>query len=62
MFCGSRAGGRSAAVLYGLIGTCKLQGVNPEAWMRDVIRRIRRHPADQLDELTPRIWKTAQSN
>ena len=60
MFCGSRAGGRSAAVLYGLLGTCKLQGVNSEAWLRDVISRIRSHPDDRMDELTPRIWKTAQ--
>jgi len=58
MFCGSRTGGKQAALLFGLIGTCKLQGVNPEAWLQDVLRRVRRHPKDSMSELTPRIWKT----
>ena len=47
----------SAAVLYGLLGTCKLQGVNGEAWLRDVLVRLPNHPTDRLAELTPRLWK-----
>jgi transposase len=55
-FCGGEAGGHWAARLYGLLGTCKLQGVEPFAWLSDVLDRVRDHPADRMDELTPRIW------
>jgi len=39
-FCGSDRGGKRAAAIYTLIETAKLNGVDPEAWLRDVLRRI----------------------
>ena len=56
-FCGAEPGGHWAARLFGLMNTCKLQGVNPHAWLRDVLERVRIHPADRMAELTPRQWK-----
>ena len=58
-FCGSEAGGAWAATLYGLLGTCKLQGISPFTWLKDVLERVRDHPADRMDELTPRVWAAA---
>lgn len=53
LFCGSDTGGERAAAIYSLIGTAKLNGLNPEAYLRDVIARIADHPANRLDELLP---------
>jgi len=53
LFCGSDAGGERAAAIYSLIGTAKLNGLNPEAYLRDVIGRIADHPANRLDGLLP---------
>lgn len=61
LFAGSDAGGRRAAILYSLIGTCQLVGVEPFAYLRDVIAKIPSHPNRRLPELTPRGWKTAQA-
>ncbi|MCP4038116.1 MAG: IS66 family transposase [bacterium] len=55
-FCGSENGGAWAARLYGLLGTCRLQGKNPFDWLEDVLNRVRDHPADDMAELTPRLW------
>jgi len=59
-FCGSEGGGQRAARLYGLLGTCRLQGVDPFTWLRDVLQRVRRHPPERMAELTPRGWKQAR--
>jgi transposase len=56
-FCGSDRGGERAAAIYTLIETAKLNGVDPEAWLRDVLRRINDHPASRLAELLPWNWK-----
>jgi hypothetical protein len=53
LFFGSDAGGDRAANLYTLIGTAKLNGIDPEAYLRFVIERIAEHPANQLDALLP---------
>lgn len=58
-FCGSEAGGKWAATFYGLLGSCKLQGKNPFAWLSDVLDRVRDHPQDRMEELTPRLWTPA---
>jgi transposase len=60
-FLGSEGGGDWAARLFGLLGTCKLQGVDPYAWMKDVLERVRDHPPDRVAELTPRNWKAARA-
>jgi transposase len=60
IFCGSPAGGRRAAILYSLVVSCKLQGIDPFAYIRDVLTRIRTTPTSRIDELTPRGWKQAR--
>jgi transposase len=55
-FCGSDRGGERAAAIYTLIATTKLNGIDPEAWLADVLRRINDHPASRLDELLPWNW------
>jgi len=56
-FAGSDAGGRRAAALYTLIETCKMNGVDPRAWLADVLDRLPGHPARRIDELLPWNWK-----
>ena len=57
LFCGSDRGGQRAAVMYSLIGTAKLNTVDPQAWLADVLARIAGHPARHLDELLPWNWR-----
>ena len=57
LFCGSDRGGERAAAMYSLIITCKMNGVDPQAWLADVLARIADHPAHRLDELAPWNWK-----
>jgi len=42
--------------MYSLITTAKLSGVDPQAWLANVLRRINEHPASRLDELLPWNW------
>jgi transposase len=56
LFCGSDRGGQRAAVMYSLIVTAKMNGVDPQAWLADVLSRIATHPAHRLDELLPWNW------
>ncbi|MFC3323614.1 IS66 family transposase [Mesorhizobium cantuariense] len=58
LFCGSDRGGQRAAVIYALIGTAKLNNVDPQAWLTDVLHRIAGHPANRLDELLPWNWRS----
>ncbi|WP_449301420.1 IS66 family transposase [Parasedimentitalea psychrophila] len=51
LFMGSESGGKSAANAYTLIETCKLDGVNPEAWLASVLERIQDHPVSRINEL-----------
>lgn len=58
LFAGSDGGGHRWAVLCSLIETCKLNDVEPYAWLRDVLTRmVDGHPANRLDELLPWAWK-----
>ena len=59
LFCGSDRGGQRAAAMYGLIVTCKMNGIDPRAWLADVLARIAGHPAHRLDELLPWNWRKA---
>lgn len=56
LFCGSDRGGQRAAILYTLIQTARLNDVDPQAWLADVLARIADHPAARLDELLPWNW------
>ncbi|HEX6610354.1 MAG TPA: IS66 family transposase [Hyphomicrobiaceae bacterium] len=60
LFCGSDRGGQRAAVAYSLIQTCRLNDVDPQAWLADVLARIADHPVSRLDELLPWNWKAAE--
>ena len=55
-FCGSDRGGQRAAAMYTLIATAKLNNIDPEAWIADVLRRINDYPASRLYELLPWNW------
>ncbi len=57
LFCGSDRGGQRAAVLYSLIQTARLNDVDPQAWLADVLARIAEHPVNRIDELLPWNWK-----
>lgn len=57
LFAGSGRGGQSAAIAYTLIETAKLNGVDPQAWLTDVLGRIANHKINRIDELLP--WKEA---
>jgi transposase len=57
LFAGSDRGGERAAVMYSLIVTAKMNDIDPQAWLADVLRRINDHPASRLDELLPWNWQ-----
>ena len=57
LFVGSEGGGKAAAIAYTLIKTAKLNGVDPQAWLTDVLARIADHKITRIDELMP--WSYA---
>ena len=61
MFCGSDRGGQRAAAMYSLIVTAKMNDVDPQAWLADVLARIASHPAARLDDLLPWNWMQASA-
>jgi hypothetical protein len=62
LFAGSDRGGIRAAAMYSLIITAKLNDIDPQAWLADVLARIAGHPASRLDELLPWNWRPAHAN
>jgi zinc-ribbon domain/IS66 C-terminal element/Transposase IS66 family len=56
-FAGSDEGGRRAAALYTLIATAKLNDIDPQAWLADVLARLSDHPAKRIHELLPWNWR-----
>jgi transposase len=56
LFVGSEGGGRSAAIAYTLLESAKLNGVDPQAWLTDVLGRIADHKINKIDELLPWNW------
>jgi hypothetical protein len=61
LFCGSDRGGQRAAILYSLIITAKMNGVDPQGWLADVLARIAGHRVHRLDELLPWNWKPPEA-
>lgn len=62
LFCGSDRGGQRAAILYTLIQTARLNDVDPQAWLADVLARIADHPASRIDDLLPWNWAPYQAS
>jgi hypothetical protein len=59
LFAGSDRGGMRAAAMYSLIVTAKMNDIDPQAWLADVLARIAEHPASRIDELLPWNWPAA---
>lgn len=57
LFCWTEVGAQYAGVVHGLLSTCRLQHVDPYTYLVDVLQRVQSHTANQVHELTPRIWK-----
>jgi len=60
LFAGSHNGAQRSAMIYSLLGTCKLQGVDPYAWLKDVLLRLPDHPVNRVSELLPQNWSPNQ--
>jgi len=56
LFFGNEEAGHNIAGLYSLVATCEANGVNPIAYLTDVLARVRSHPASDLDALLPQNW------
>jgi transposase len=62
LFAGSDNGGKRAAVIYSLVASCKLCGIDPFAYLRDVIDRVSTHPAKEISQLIPSNWKALHAS
>ena len=61
LFAGSKIGGERAAAIYSVIETCKMNNINPQAYIADVIAKIAANwPASQWDELMPWNWRQGE--
>src|SRR5665213_1056332 len=61
LFAGSDRGGQRAAAMYSLIVTAKMNNIDAQAWLADVLARIAGHPASRIDELLPWHWQPSSS-
>src|SRR5665213_1536976 len=59
LFVGSDCGGERAAAMYSLIGSAKLNGLDPELYLRNVLSQVADHPISRIDELLP--WNLAMA-
>jgi transposase len=58
LFCWTEIGAKLVGIVQSLLTTCRLHGVNPTAYLTDVLQRVAMHPAADVEQLTPRCWKT----
>jgi transposase len=57
LFCWTEVGARQVGIIYSVLASCRLQGVDPYVYLVDVLQRIDTHPAGDVQLLTPRLWK-----
>jgi transposase len=57
LFCWAEIGARYAAILYSLISSCPLHNIDPYQYLVDVLQRIDKHPARNVRQILPRVWK-----
>ena len=62
LFCWTELGAEHLGIIQSLISTCKLHDINPYTYLVDVLQRIGQHPASEVSELTPRLWKNRFAN
>jgi transposase len=62
LFAWTEIGAERIGIIQSLLVTCRLQGVDPYTYLVDVLQRISEHPASQVADLTPRVWKTKFSH
>lgn len=60
LFAGSHEGAKRGAMLYSFMGCCKMNGINPQEWLMDILERIPAHKANNLHELLPNNWTSPQ--
>ena len=61
LFVGHAEAGQNTAMLYSLVASCEANGINPEAYLADVLLRVQTHPAARIGELLPHRWKHASA-
>ena len=59
LFAGSERGARAAATMYSLLGTCRLNGIEPYGWLKDTLDKLPAWPASRVNELLPLAWPAA---
>ena len=57
LFCWTEVGAERVGIIQSLLTTCRLHDIHPYTYLVDVLQRVAQHPADRVDELTPRLWK-----
>lgn len=57
LFAGSHEAAKRSGMLYSLLGTCKMHGIEPYSWLKDVLARIPNHPINKIKDLLPHYWK-----
>ena len=62
LFAGSLRAGKRAAAIMSLIQSAKLNGLNPHAYLKDVLTRLPTHPNSRIDELLPHNWAALQAD
>ena len=62
LFAGSHDAATNAAIMYTFFGTCKLQSIDPEAWLTYVLNNLDTYPEDKLADLLPQNWKHRLAN
>jgi transposase len=58
LFAGSHQAAQHIALLFSLLGTCKLHNLNPKEWLTDVIKKLPAHPVNRIEELLPHRWQS----